>query len=291
VLVAEERHHEHVLAHLERLRARDARGAEALQVPHLLLRPHAHHLPRVVARVPAPEAVLARDVLVPVAEDEDGGLVDLEREVRAAGRARVVHVRLCALSAPAGAARRGPAHLLARAHAAVDLLHEPAADHLEEDDARARVEHLLARRAVRLVLRVRARARQLVVHAEPEPALARVRLLEPAQPARELRQRRELVRGLVPPHPGRARRRARPVHRGQRRDRRGRAVEHAAAAAAAADEVRRGGPRAYGDVLPEPVVLLREVSRARQRARWDAVRARAPRSAISQSSSSTRASS
>jgi hypothetical protein len=92
--VAEEAHDEHVLADLDRRGRGQARGDEALEVPHLLLRPQAHHLPRVVAVVAAPEAVLARDVLVPVLEHEDRRLEDLEREVRAVRRERVVHVCL-----------------------------------------------------------------------------------------------------------------------------------------------------------------------------------------------------
>ena len=116
------------------LRAGNARVVEPRQVPHLLLGPRPNHLPRVFPAVALPEPKLAGDVLVPVLEDENGGLVDFDGPVFALLGRAVVHVGL-----------------LAGGDAAVDLGDEPAVEQLEEDHSGPRVHDLLNGGAVRLV--------------------------------------------------------------------------------------------------------------------------------------------
>lgn len=72
------------------------------------------------------EAELSVHVAVAVLEDQDGGLVDLNGAGAMGGAKGVVHVGL-----------------LARRHAAIDLADEAVAQHLEEHQTRARVQHLL----------------------------------------------------------------------------------------------------------------------------------------------------
>lgn len=55
-------------------------------------------------------------------------------------------------------------YLLPGAHAAIDLMDQATANHLEQYDASAGIEHLLVCRAVRLVLHVRVRAGTLSIN-------------------------------------------------------------------------------------------------------------------------------
>ena len=127
-----------------------------------------------MAGVAPSEPVLARHVLVPVLEYQYRRLVDLEREVRRVGCQGVVHVSLVTdgrwfrqWRKKENTKRRDNAclYLFTRADASVHLVYEPPADHLEQDDPRARVQDLFARRPVRFVLHVRERAWTLPVHA------------------------------------------------------------------------------------------------------------------------------
>ena len=130
----DELHEEHVAAQEDGAGARDAVGVEARQVPHLLLGPESDHLPGVVAGVAVPESEFSGHVLVPVLEDQDGRLVDLQRAV-ALRAGCIIHVSL-----------------LPCADAAVDLRDEPSAQHLEEDHPGAGVEDLFGGGPVCLVL-------------------------------------------------------------------------------------------------------------------------------------------
>ena len=65
VLAADEAHEQHVRPQQDRPRAEDARVVQPRQVAHLLLRPRANHLARVLLPVALPEPELAGDVLVP----------------------------------------------------------------------------------------------------------------------------------------------------------------------------------------------------------------------------------
>ena len=52
--------------------------AQTVEVPHLLLCPHAHHLAWVVTRVTMAKAELTSHVAITVLEHKDRGLVDLQ---------------------------------------------------------------------------------------------------------------------------------------------------------------------------------------------------------------------
>ena len=56
-------------------------SVEAVEVPHLFLRPQTDHLARIVPRVPVTESKLPGHVAISILEDQDGGLVDLDRHV------------------------------------------------------------------------------------------------------------------------------------------------------------------------------------------------------------------
>ena len=123
--------------HLEcnRLGRADPGVSQPDQVPHLLLRPDLDHLPRVGLCVPRAEPVLARHVLVAVLKHQNGGLEHLDGIVLVVLGLGVVHVRL-----------------LSGRDAPVDLGKQAFVEHLEDDHPRPRVEHLLGRRPIRLVL-------------------------------------------------------------------------------------------------------------------------------------------
>jgi len=111
---------------IQRFRTLNPRAPQALQIPHLLLRPHLDHLPRIVFRV-LTEPAIARDIPVPVLEDKDTCLVDFDGDlrVRGVGGGGVVDVGF-----------------FARGDAAVDFVEEAAVDEFEEDHAGAGVEDL-----------------------------------------------------------------------------------------------------------------------------------------------------
>lgn len=122
------------------LGAGDAGGMYPAEVPEFFLGPQLDHLP-VVALVGAGlEAVLAGDVPLPVLEDKDGGLVDLDGALLGLGA--VVGVEDCAVDVG----------LLAGADGTVDLADDAAVDHLQQDHAGALVEDELGGGAVGLVL-------------------------------------------------------------------------------------------------------------------------------------------
>ena len=107
------------------------------QVPHLLLRPGLHHLPRVLLAVPLAESEFSAHVSVAIFKHEDAGLEDLDCHAHGVlvwSPDTVIHVGL-----------------LARGDAAVNLRHEAPVEQLEEDHPGAGVHHLLHRRPVRLV--------------------------------------------------------------------------------------------------------------------------------------------
>ena len=56
-------------------------SVEAVEVSHLFLRPQTDHLARIVSRVPVMESELPGHVAIPILEDQNGGLVDLDRDV------------------------------------------------------------------------------------------------------------------------------------------------------------------------------------------------------------------
>mmetsp|Transcript_15830 Transcript_15830/g.61710 ORF Transcript_15830/g.61710 Transcript_15830/m.61710 type:complete len:251 (+) Transcript_15830:2197-2949(+) len=134
-LVPDETHHEHVRSQQLHLRHPQAGLAETNQVSHFLLRPCLDHLPGVLFRVPVPPPPVPADVPVPVLEHQDGRLVHLDGQVGSVLGHRVVDVGLL----PGG-------------YAPVDLGEDALRQHLEEDETRARIERLLHRGPVRLVL-------------------------------------------------------------------------------------------------------------------------------------------
>lgn len=102
-------------------------------------------------------------VTVSVFEDENGCFVDLEGEVGLQGSQSVVDVGLgvrqegatIALSTVAKRGRRnGSTDFFSRANTPIDFVDELSADHLEENDPGARIQHLLVGGPVRLVLDV-----------------------------------------------------------------------------------------------------------------------------------------
>lgn len=92
--IPEEAHNQDILANLERLGTRYLCRAESPEIAQLFLRPQAHHLPGVLAIVASPKAVLARDVLVAILENQDRSLEDFERQMRGVGRQCVIDVGL-----------------------------------------------------------------------------------------------------------------------------------------------------------------------------------------------------
>ena len=56
-------------------------SVEAVEVSHLLLSPQTDHLARIVPGVPVTESKLPGHVAIPILEDQDGGLVDLDCDV------------------------------------------------------------------------------------------------------------------------------------------------------------------------------------------------------------------
>ena len=87
-----------------------------------------------MAGVAPPEPELSGYVLVPILEDQDGGLVDLQSAVTILANSKV------------------DVGLLARAHAAIDLADDTAAEHLEEDHSGPGVQDLFRGGTVGLVL-------------------------------------------------------------------------------------------------------------------------------------------
>jgi hypothetical protein len=75
-------HDKDVPPHFDGRRTLDSSSMHPPEVPHLLLSPEAHHLARVRARIARAKAEFSRNVSVAVFEDEDGGLVYFESEVR-----------------------------------------------------------------------------------------------------------------------------------------------------------------------------------------------------------------
>jgi hypothetical protein len=186
-----------------------------------------------------------------------------------------------------GERRNESTDFFSRANAAIDLVDQFSADHLAEDDPGTRIQHLFVGSSVRLVLDVCMLTWTFTVYADAKV----VWLVDFRYSRRKFRQGSELISGLVFPRGGGARVcRCRSVDGGERGDngfgQRG------------LDCVCRAIVGSYGDVLPKSVVLFSEVWRKKEKRGW--VRRRAnqsekgkvePRSAISQSSSSTRRSS
>lgn len=84
-------------------------------------------------------------------------------------------------------------YLFTRAHTSIDFMDQPSSDHLEQNDPRPRIQHLLIRRPVRFILLIRIRTRSFPVHAHTHL----VRLLDLRQPRRIFHKRRKLIGSLV----------------------------------------------------------------------------------------------
>src|SRR5436190_917231 len=80
-LVAKEAHNEDMETEVDRFWTRNFGCVETFQVAHFLLRPYFHSSSVGRFVIAALEAVFARDIFVSVFEDENTGLVDLNRSV------------------------------------------------------------------------------------------------------------------------------------------------------------------------------------------------------------------
>mmetsp|Transcript_10753 Transcript_10753/g.44098 ORF Transcript_10753/g.44098 Transcript_10753/m.44098 type:complete len:750 (+) Transcript_10753:570-2819(+) len=158
-VLADVGHDQHVLPQVQRLRAENAGLVEAGEVAHLLLGPELDHLAGIVLAEAAPEAEVAGDEALTVLVDEDRRLVHLHRHLSTL----LAHARLlgsgtvdahCARADASAGAEFAvvDVRLLARGDAAVDRVQHVAVQHLEDDHPRPRVQHLLARRPVLLLL-------------------------------------------------------------------------------------------------------------------------------------------
>ena len=65
---------------IKRFRTFNPRRIQPLQIPHLLLRPHLNHLPRIMFRI-FTESTISRDISVSVFEDEDTCFVDFDGDL------------------------------------------------------------------------------------------------------------------------------------------------------------------------------------------------------------------
>lgn len=141
-------------------------------------------------------------------------------------------------------------YLFTRAHTSIDFMDQPSSDHLEQNDPRPRVQHLLIRRPVRFILLIRIRTRPFPIHTHSHL----VRLLDLRQPRRIFRKRRKLIGSLIvllrSDGVGRGRRDARSIDRRKR--------SHGGG-------VVRGGRCSlcvagmHGQMLFQSIVLLRKI--------------------------------
>lgn len=149
-VTADKVHDQNVIAQEQRRRGGEPRGDEAREVAHLLLGPGSDHLARVALAVAVSEAPVARDVAVPVLENEDRSLVDLSGDEVLSShdmprRAQIAVVKRTKMCEPAKRIRHLDGEvgagggvgvidvrLLPRGDAPVDLLENALVQHLQK---------------------------------------------------------------------------------------------------------------------------------------------------------------